>query len=53
LEWAATNPWIKLHLSVVIFLSKRALATLNKYESLTPNIPGLITDLPWKDNPNA
>jgi hypothetical protein len=53
LEWAATNPWLKLHLSVAIFLSKRALATLNKYESLTPNIPGLITDLPWKDNPYA
>lgn len=42
--WKAHNPWLKLKLSVLIPLSKRAVAQLAKVPLVTPALPRLINE---------
>ena len=40
--WKAHNPWLKLKLSILIPLSKRAVAQIGKSPVVTPELPRLI-----------
>jgi len=40
--WKAHNPWLKLKLSVLIPLSKRAVAQIDKSPVMTPELPRLM-----------
>ncbi len=42
--WKAQNPWLKLKLSVLIPLSKRAVAQLAKVPLVTPALPRLMNE---------
>ena len=42
--WKAHNPWLKLKLSVLIPLSKRAIAQIAKTPVVTPDLPRLLQD---------